>query len=134
MEDHRHDRRRGANRGDMTRRLFFALLLAFAACASTKSSTGESGAMNAGPELWGFVISVQGHTVRISGGSRDGVREGDLFVVRRIMAGYVGRIRITSVEKDYAAGVFLSRSASACAPPEPGDTATRDDAAAHVYR
>ena len=103
------------------------LLLAAVACAGGRGGAHSNGALDHGDGLRGFVIAVQGSRVRISCGSRDGVREGDIFVVERIMTGYVGRIRIKSVERNYAVGAFLYRATSAHAP-QPGDTATRDDA------
>jgi len=106
------------------------LLLATAACTSGKDHTDHSGELNAGPELRGFVLSIRDHTVCISGGSRDGVREGDIFVVERIMVGYVGRIKITSVDKDHAVGIRIAGLRA----PEPGDKATRDDANTPVHR
>jgi hypothetical protein len=67
-------------------------------------------------------MNVRGSLIQISVGSKDKVRPGDVYHIRR-GSSYVGMIRITNVEKDSAVGTFDNEYSGAAAPPQKGDTA-----------
>jgi len=70
----------------------------------------------------GRVQNVRDNLVVISVGSKDGVRVGDTYHLRR-GATYVGQIRIDKVEANMAVGVFDNEFAGDGAPPQTGDVA-----------
>jgi hypothetical protein len=71
----------------------------------------------------GQVLAVKGPLVSISVGSADKVRVGDTYHLSRGGA-YVGRIRITSLDKNLAVGQFDVNNPGSGAPPQAGDKAT----------
>ncbi|MCK6460927.1 MAG: hypothetical protein L6Q95_13675 [Planctomycetes bacterium] len=71
----------------------------------------------------GVVMAVRGPLVSISVGSADKVRIGDYYNLSR-GAAYVGRIKITSVDKNLSVGQFDVNNPGSGAPPQPGDKAT----------
>lgn len=71
----------------------------------------------------GVVNAVKGPLVSISVGSADKVRAGDYYDLSR-GAAYVGRIKITSVDKNLSVGQFDVMNPGSGAPPQPGDKAT----------
>jgi hypothetical protein len=70
----------------------------------------------------GVVNAVRGQLVSISVGSADGVAVGDNYNIRR-GASYVGRIRITTVDKNLSVGMFDAQNPGSGAPPQAGDSA-----------
>ncbi|MHC4957336.1 MAG: hypothetical protein ACYTGN_03100 [Planctomycetota bacterium] len=70
----------------------------------------------------GVVKKVRDNFVSISVGSGDGVKIGDNYGVRR-GATYVGRIRITRVDKNMAVGEFDDQFKGPGVPPQAGDIA-----------
>jgi len=126
----------------MNRPLLAIILLASAACACSapipdrgssspvdqhveRDPIAQGGDLDLGIRLHSFVKAVTKSTVGIALGSSDGVRVGDGFHAWR-GGDYVGRIRITAVEKNDASGVFISSSATSYAPPWPGDWVIED--------
>jgi hypothetical protein len=81
---------------------------------------GTMGPSGQGAE--GNVLNVRDTLVQISVGSKDRVRPGDTYHIRR-GGTYVGMIRITKVEKDSAVGEFDRQYPGEGAPPQKGDTA-----------
>jgi uncharacterized coiled-coil DUF342 family protein len=71
----------------------------------------------------GVVNAVKGNLVSISVGSADKVRPGDYYDLSRGGA-YVGRIKITTVDKNLSVGQFDVMNPGSGAPPQPGDKAT----------
>jgi uncharacterized coiled-coil DUF342 family protein len=71
----------------------------------------------------GVVNAVKGNLVSISVGSAAGVRLGDNYNISR-GSSYVGRIRITTVDKTLSVGIFDDQHPGSGAPPMPGDKAT----------
>ena len=69
---------------------------------------------------------MRDNLVVISVGSKDRVRIGDTYHLRR-GATYVGQIRIDKVEKNMAVGVFDTEFAGEGAPPQTGDVAYADN-------
>jgi hypothetical protein len=77
-----------------------------------------------GPEgSAGVVNAVRGTLVSISVGSADKVRVGDWYALSR-GPNYVGRIQITTVDRNLSVGQFDERNTGTGAPPQPGDKAT----------
>jgi hypothetical protein len=68
------------------------------------------------------VSGAWGSLVVIAAGSDEGVRVGDHFDLSR-GAKYVGRIRITTVDRSVAAGMFDVENPGSGAPPQAGDKA-----------
>lgn len=71
----------------------------------------------------GVVNGVRGNLVGISVGSADKVKLGDMYSLSR-GGQYVGRIIISSVDKNQAVGEFDDRFKGSGAPPQIGDKAT----------
>jgi predicted RNase H-like nuclease (RuvC/YqgF family) len=72
----------------------------------------------------GQVLGVRGgNLVQITVGTKDGVRIGDEYTISR-GAVFVGTIRIQSVEKDSAIGIFNTQFKGDGAPPQAGDKAS----------
>jgi hypothetical protein len=71
----------------------------------------------------GVVMAVRGPLVSISVGSADKVRVGDYYNLSR-GAAYVGRIKITSVDKNLSVGQFDVNNPGSGAPAQPGDKAS----------
>jgi multidrug efflux pump subunit AcrA (membrane-fusion protein) len=71
----------------------------------------------------GVVMAVKGPLVSISVGSADKVRPGHYYDLSR-GASYVGRIKITSVDKNLSVGEFDVNNPGSGAPPQAGDKAT----------
>jgi len=70
----------------------------------------------------GVVMAVRGPLVSISVGSADKVRVGDWYAISR-GGSYVGRVKITSVDKNLSVGQFDTANPGSGAPPQPGDKA-----------
>jgi hypothetical protein len=70
----------------------------------------------------GVVNAVRGNLVSISVGSADGVRVGDSYDLSRGDK-YVGKIRIQTVDKNLAVGLFDEQFVGSGAPPQRGDKA-----------
>jgi hypothetical protein len=70
----------------------------------------------------GVVNAVKGNLVSISVGSADKVRVGDWYQLSRGGA-YVGRIKITTVDRNLSVGMFDTGNPGSGAPPQPGDKA-----------
>lgn len=71
----------------------------------------------------GIVMAVRGPLVSISVGSADKVRVGDYYDLSRGNQ-YVGRIKITTVDKNLSVGQFDVNNPGSGAPPQPNDKAT----------
>ncbi len=71
----------------------------------------------------GQVMAVKGPLVSISVGSADKVRPGDIYDLSR-GSSYVGRVKITSVDKNLSVGMFDVNNPGSGAPPQPGDKAS----------
>jgi predicted nucleic acid-binding Zn-ribbon protein len=81
---------------------------------------GDIGMQSAGAP--GQVMAVRGPLVSISVGSADKVKIGDWYAISR-GPNYVGRIKITSVDKNLSVGQFDENNPGSGAPPQPGDRA-----------
>lgn len=71
----------------------------------------------------GQVMAVKGPLVSISVGSADKVRPGDYYDLSR-GGSYVGRVKITSVDRNLSVGQFDTQNPGSGAPPQTGDKAT----------
>ncbi len=71
----------------------------------------------------GVVNAVKGTLVSISVGSADKVRVGDWYELSR-GGSYVGRIKITTVDRNLSVGQFDTMNPGSGAPPQPGDKAS----------
>jgi hypothetical protein len=78
-------------------------------------TTGPAGAP-------GRVLSVRGNLVSLSVGSKDGVKIGDTYQIRR-GAVYVGEMVVKKVYADQSVGEFDTEFTGKGAPPMPGDQA-----------
>ena len=105
-----------ANKGDLER----ALREANFWVGEYRKRYGDLGGTGGGVE--GRVQNVRDNLVVISVGSKDGVRVGDTYHLRR-GATHVGQIRIDKVEANMAVGVFDNAFAGDGAPPQTGDVA-----------
>lgn len=68
------------------------------------------------------VSAAAGNIVILAIGSDEGVRAGDLFHISRGGA-YVGRLKITTVDRTVAAGLIDAENTGGGAPPQAGDKA-----------
>lgn len=80
------------------------------------------GDLQGSPGAPGVVSAVKGNLVSISVGSNAKVRVGDTYNISR-GPNYVGRIRITTVDKSLSVGIFDEANPGSGAPPMPGDRA-----------
>lgn len=91
--------------------------------AGTPGTDKEKAAMREVPgHAFSVVTAVKGNLVSVSAGSSARVQVGDSFNLSRGSL-YVGRIRITAVDKNLSVGTFDTEHPGSQAPPQPGDFA-----------